>query len=106
MDNYSSHLTYDFIEFYWRKRIIPFYYISHTTYGCQPLDDTPFQVLKHYYKKYNKKKAFWGGDARLKANFFAGIHDVRMLALTMRTIRQKFQENGIWPVNSEQGLAK
>jgi hypothetical protein len=106
MDNHSSHLTHDFIEFCWRKRIIPFCFIPHTTHGCQPLDDTPFQVLKHYYKKYNNEEAFWGGDTRSKANFFAGIHDVRMSALTMRTIRHGFRETGIWPVNSDKGLAK
>jgi hypothetical protein len=58
MDNHSSHLTYDFIEFCWQKRIIPYCFIPHTTHGCQPLDDTPFQVLKHYYKQSNNNAVF------------------------------------------------
>lgn len=104
MDNHGSHLTYDFIEFCWKKRIIPYCFIPHTTHGCQPLDDTPFSVLKHYYKKYNTEAAFWGGDPSNKAEFFAGIHKVRSEALTDRTIRHGFRETGIWPVNANKGL--
>lgn len=106
MDNHGSHLTYDFIEFCWTKRIIPYCFIPHTTHGCQPLDDTPFSVLKHYYKQYNNETAFWGGDTKHKANFFAGIHDIRTRSLTERTIRHGFRETGIWPINSDKGLEK
>jgi hypothetical protein len=104
MDNHGSHLTYDFIEFCWKKRIIPYCFIPRTTHGCQPLDDTPFQVLKHYYKQYKTDAAFCGGDPSNKAKFFAGIHEVRMKSLTKRTIRNGFRETGIWPVNSDRDL--
>jgi hypothetical protein len=106
MDNHGSHLTYDFIELCWTKRIIPYCFIPHTTHGCQPLDDTPFQVLKHYYKQYNNETVFWGGNAKHKADFFTGIHDVRTKSLTKRTIRHGFRETGIWPIDSNKGLEK
>ena len=39
-----------------------------------------------------------------KAEFFAGIHEVRMKSWAKRTIRHGFGETGIWPVNSDKGL--
>jgi hypothetical protein len=85
---------------------IPYYFIPHTTHICQPLDDVPFQVLKHYYKSANNTEIFWGGDVKQKADFFAGIHDVRVRSLTSRTILHGFRECGIWPIKSEKGLMK
>jgi hypothetical protein len=106
MDNHGSHLTYDFVEFCWENRIIPYCFIPHTTHICQPLDDVPFQVLKHYYRSANNNEVFWGGDIKQKADFFAGIHDVRVKSLTSRTIRHGFRECGIWPIDSRKGLIK
>jgi hypothetical protein len=106
MDNHGSHITYEFIEFCWGKRIIPYCFIAHTTHGCQPLDDIPFANLKHYYHQYNNDVSFWGGDAKSKAIFFDGIHAVRMKAFQPRSIRHGFRETGIWPINAEKGLQK
>lgn len=106
MDNHGSHITLDFIEFCWEKRIIPYCFIPHTTHACQPLDDIPFANLKHYYHQYNNDVSFWGGDAKSKATFFDGIHNVRMQAFRPRSIRHGFRETGIWPVNSDKGLEK
>lgn len=63
-------------------------------------------MLKHNHKKYNNEEAFWGSDTRLKANFFVGIHDIRTSALITRTIRHRFRETGIWPMDSNKGLTK
>lgn len=47
LDNHGSHLTYDFLKFCEDHRIIPFYLPPHMTHYLQPLDDVPFQQLKH-----------------------------------------------------------
>jgi hypothetical protein len=62
--------------------------------------------LKNYYKQYNNETVFWGGNAKYKADFFTGIHDVRTKLLTKRTIRYGFRETGIWPIDSNKGLEK
>jgi hypothetical protein len=84
-----------FIEFCWRRDIVPFCFIPHPTHGCQPLDGAPFQVLKHYYKTYNNNAAYWGGGSKYKAESFAGIHVVRTKALTKRSIRSGFRETRV-----------
>ena len=96
MDYHTSHLSYDFIQFCEEKMIIPYCFIPHTTHLCQPLDDVPFSVLKHYYKSHNNDVSFWGGSINQKADFFAGIHEVRTQTFTKRTIRHGFRESGIW----------
>lgn len=106
MDNHKSHLTYEFIEFCRDNSIIPYCFIPHTTHICQPLDDVPFQVLKHYFRKNNNTAVQWGGSVKLKSDFFADIHQIRLLAFKSRTIRHGFVECGIYPINSEKGLIK
>ena len=51
MDNHSSHLTYNFIEYCKQHNILLYTLPPHTSYILQPLDGNPFQQYKYFHGK-------------------------------------------------------
>jgi hypothetical protein len=100
-DGHGSHLTYEFLEFCDKKRIIPFCFPPHTTHLLQPLDGKPFQQYKHYFYKQNNAIVTWGGSTGDKRDFLRGIQAVREQTFKPKTIRHAFAERGIYPVKPE-----
>jgi hypothetical protein len=68
-DGHGSHLTYKFLDFCDKKKIIPFCFPPHTTHLLQPLDSKPFQLYKHYFYKQNNAIVTWGGSTGDKRDF-------------------------------------
>jgi hypothetical protein len=99
-DGYSSHLTFQFLEYCNKKKIIPFCFSPYTTHLLQPLDGKPFQQYKHWFYKKNNKIAMWGGVTANKRDFLCGIKAVRDQALKPKTIRHAFAERGIYPIKA------
>jgi hypothetical protein len=62
IDNHGSHLTHEFIEYCDSKKIILYYFPSHTTHLLQPLDGIPFQQYKHFHGKVVNQQARLGGQ--------------------------------------------
>jgi hypothetical protein len=51
MDNHSSHLTWQFVEYALAHKIVLVALPPHSTYKLQPLDVGCFGPLSHYYRK-------------------------------------------------------
>ena len=49
MDRHSSYTNIEFIEFYWKHKIIPICLPPYLTYFLQPLDLIIFLVVKRLY---------------------------------------------------------
>jgi hypothetical protein len=101
MDNYGSHLTYDFIEYCEEKKIILYCFPPHTMHILQPLDSVPFQQYKHYHAKAVNQQARLGGMLIDKDDFFYSLRDIRKQTFTPRTIRSGFAKCGIMPLKPE-----
>jgi hypothetical protein len=101
MDNFGSHLTYDFIEYCEEKKIILYCFPPHTTHILQPLDSVPFQQYKHYHAKIVNQQARLGGMIFDKNDFFHSLRDIRKQTFTPRTIRSGFARCGIMPLKPE-----
>ena len=84
MDNHSSHLIFDFVNYCQNHRIIPWCFPSKLTHRLQPLDGKPFQAYKHYYRRHNSRTVQWGGSIKEKADFLRQIHAIRMQNLKIR----------------------
>ena len=70
-DGYGSHVTQDFLEFCWQRKIRPYCLPAHSTHLTQPADVGAFQKFKYEFKKELRRHIFLGGDAISKADFFA-----------------------------------
>jgi hypothetical protein len=69
-DSHGSHLTQDFIDFYWQHRIRPFQLPPYLIYLLQPLDVRVFQSLKDHFKKAIREDIFIGAVDVSKVDFF------------------------------------
>jgi hypothetical protein len=50
-NGYRSHITQNFIDFYWKHRIQPFQLPPHSTHLLQPYNVGAFQSFKHNFKE-------------------------------------------------------
>lgn len=53
LDRYSSHLTFEFLQFAEKNNIILFGFPPNNTYLLQPLNSKPFLTYKTYFRLYN-----------------------------------------------------
>lgn len=98
MDNHTTHLTYEFVEFceYWNIR--PFRFPAHSTHLLQPLDGVPFQQYKHIHGRVVNEIARLGGFDFNKNDFFEELRDIRIKTFTPRVIRHGWKQTGMWPL--------
>ena len=106
MDNHTTHLTMQFVEYCEIWHIRPFRFPAHSTHFLQPLDGVPFQQYKHIHGRVVNKIARLGGFDFDKNDFFEELHDIRVKTFTTRTVRNGWRERGIWPIDSEVILSK
>ncbi|EED14599.1 conserved hypothetical protein [Talaromyces stipitatus ATCC 10500] len=99
MDNHTTHLTMQFVEYCEIFHIRPFRFPAHSTHFLQPLDGVPFQQYKHVHGRVVNKVARLAGFDFDKNDFFEELHDIRLKTFTNRTIRNGWRERGIWPIN-------
>ena len=50
LDGHESHGTFEFIQYCWDHKIVPFRLPPHSTHLTQPLDLTVFGPMKHYHR--------------------------------------------------------
>jgi hypothetical protein len=96
-DGHGSHLTFEFLSFCQRHKILCFCFVSHTTHFAQPLDQKPFLALKKEFRRRNTESSWWGCASGKKEDFLREIDNIRQAALKNRTIRHAFSDTGIWP---------
>lgn len=101
LDNFYSHLTYDFLDFCDKHKIILNAFPSHTTHFLQPLDGAPFQQYKHFHGQIVNQYALLGSSTFDKCDFLYELKGFRTRALTQRTNRKGFSERGIHPFNPD-----
>ncbi|EED24631.1 histone H3, putative [Talaromyces stipitatus ATCC 10500] len=99
MDNHTTHLTIQFVQYCEIWHIRPFRFPPHSTHFLQPLDGVPFQQYKHVHGRVVNKIARLGGFDFDKNDFFEELRDIRIKTFTTRTIRHGWRERGIWPLN-------
>ena len=51
IDDHNSHVSSEFIEYYWFRKIVSLYLLSHTTHYLQSLNVSCFEPLSYAYKK-------------------------------------------------------
>ncbi|EED23387.1 conserved hypothetical protein [Talaromyces stipitatus ATCC 10500] len=99
IDNHTTHLTIQFVQYCEIWHIRPFRFPPHSTHFLQPLDGVPFQQYKHVHGRVVNKIARLGGFDFDKNDFFEELRDIRIRTFTTRTIRHGWRERGIWPLN-------
>ena len=98
-NGYGSHLTYEFIEYYDDRKIIPFSLLPYTSYLLQPLNIRVFQPLKHYYKCAVEKATRIGCTNFNKVEFLNAIYSIRVQTFKRSTIIHSFKNTGLIPFN-------
>jgi hypothetical protein len=97
LDDYGSHHTIQFINYYISKDIIPFGLPPYTTHILQPLDVVIFQPLKHYHSKAVDILIREGCFHITKTEFLGFIQSIREQAFKSTTILSAFRKTGIYP---------
>ncbi|KZZ96070.1 transposase [Moelleriella libera RCEF 2490] len=98
-DGHGSHNTFEFINYCFDQRIIPFAMPPHLTHLLQPLDVVVFQPLKHYHAKALDTMVREGAVNISKLEFLSCIEGVRKQAFKKTTILSAFKRTGISPFN-------
>ncbi|EED20088.1 conserved hypothetical protein [Talaromyces stipitatus ATCC 10500] len=97
MHNCGAHLTWQFLDYCQRHRIICYSFPPHTTHILQPLNGVLFQQYKHFHGRAVNRQTRLGGQSYDKSDFLHGLHKVRLQAFTRRTIKAGFRNAGIYP---------
>ena len=100
-DGYESHCTYEFIEYAWRHKIVPFKMPPHTSHLLQPCDLGPFQPYKHHHRKAVNTDVRAGSEGFNKIDFIFAFNDIRAKTFTRRTIKHGWSQAGIYPFNPQ-----
>ncbi len=92
MNNYESHLTYEFLQYVDFHNIVIFTLPSHSTHVTQPLNVGIFQPMKHYHSKVIDETIRLGSTSFNKQNFLAFFTSLRAKAFTESNIRSAFKQ--------------
>ncbi|BCR85148.1 transposase [Aspergillus chevalieri] len=97
MDNHGSHLTYEFIEYCEKNRILLYSFPPHATHFLQPLDGKPFKQYKHYHGQAVTEAAILGWSDFEKREFLTVLPGIRKETFKTHTIQSAFRDCGIFP---------
>lgn len=97
MDNYGSHLTYEFLQYADLHNIIIFTLPPHSTHVTQPLDVGIFQPMKHYHSEVIDEVIRLGAVNFNKQDFFASFMSLRAKAFTESNILSAWKHTGFFP---------
>ena len=106
MDSHSSHETPEFVLLAAANHIDLFAFPSHMTHILQPLDVGVFRPWKHWHKQ-----AILAANHSFQFDYsisslFRDLTHIRTKTFKNHTIRNAFATSGIWPVNTQKGLAQ
>ena len=81
------------------------YLPAHCSHGLQPLDNSPFNVLKAAYRKELEKLAVLTDSAPVdKINFIRAYANARQVAFTPKIIMAGWRVTGNWPISRARAL--
>jgi len=95
MDNYGSHLTYEFLQYADLYNIVIFTLPPHSTHLTQPLDVGIFQPMKHYHSEVIDETIRLGSTSFNKQDFLASFTSLRAKAFTESNTRSAFKQTGL-----------
>jgi len=92
MDNHGSHLTYEFIEYCEKNRILLYSFPPHAIHFLQPLDGKPFKQYKHYHGQAVTEAAILGWSDFEKREFLTVLPGIRKETFKTHTIQSAYRD--------------
>ena len=93
-------MHYDFVDYCWSHKIIPYSLPPHSTHLMQPLDVVCFQPLKHYHRKAIDNAIMHEATTFPVVEFLTVFKHIRDQAFKLETVKSSFRETGIVPLNA------
>ncbi len=106
MNNYESHLTYEFLQYVDFHNIVIFILFSHSTHVTQSLNVRIFQLMKHYHSKVIDETIWLESTSFNKQNFLAFFISLRVKIFTESNIRLTFKQTELVSYSSKVMLKK
>ena len=101
LDEYGSHLNYEFYKYVQKYHIELFRLPPHSTHLTQPLDIGSFQPFKHYHAEAIDNAMQLGEGDFGKLEFLAKFQTMRTQTFRKSTIQSAFRKTGLIPYNPE-----
>lgn len=103
VDGHGSHLTPEFIDFCYTKKILLAVFPPHATHTLQPLDVVLFSPLSSYYsheldRQLHQSQGLIGVK---KGDFFRIFWSAWGSTMRPELILKSFQATGVWPMDAE-----
>ena len=99
MDGHGSHLTMEFIDYCWDRKILLFKLIAHTTHLFQPCDVGFFQSMKQHHQNILAEQVRFGGSNYTKNDFLDAYNKISLHTKKAHTIKHAFAKAGLWLFN-------
>ena len=106
LNGHDSHVTYEFAQYCYAKRIKLLRLPPHSTHFTQPLDIGIFQVWKHYHSEQVDELVRQRIGEFTRQDFLAGVESIRQRNFTKNVIRSAFRKTGYLPYNPALVLAQ
>jgi transposase len=103
VDGHGSHLTPEFIDFCYTKKILLAVFPPHSTHTLQPLDVVLFSPLSYNYshelnQHLHQSQALIGVEKR---DFFLLFWPAWRTTMRPELIQRSFEATGVWPMDAE-----
>jgi hypothetical protein len=106
MDGHKTHDYPEFVLLADANNIEIIYFPSHLTHILQPLDVAVFRPWKHYHNQAIMNALRSLDFEYTISSFFRDLRDIRENTFKASTIKNAFQESGMWPVSCDAALKK
>ncbi len=106
MNNYESHLIYEFLQYADFHNIVIFILSLHSTHVTQSLNVRIFQLMKHYHSKMIDETIWLESTSFNKQNFLAFFTSLRVKIFTESNIQSTFKQTELVSYSSKVMLKK
>ncbi len=106
MNNYESHLIYEFLQYVDLYNNVIFTLSSHSTHLTQSLNVEIFQLMKHYHSKMIDETIRLESTSFNKQNFLAFFISLRVKIFTESNTRSTFKQTELVSYSSKVMLKK
>ncbi len=106
MNDYESHLTYEFYEYAKSHDIYLMRLLSHSTHLTQSLNVEMFQSFKYHHSKTINVSIRLSDANFIKLNFLIAFHHFRIKAFKFENVRSEWKKIELISFNSEMMLSK
>ncbi len=106
MNNYESHLIYEFLQYVKFHNIMIFILLLHSTHVTQSLNVRIFQLIKHYHSEMIDEIIRLESMSFNKQNFLAFFISLRVKIFTESNIQSTFKHTELVSYSSKVMLKK